>query len=166
MEQIIKLHMNHLLSLGFAGLLLLNACSDEPTGSNDEVPATGTREQLLEKVNKVDLSDAKIVQELLPDAAMFDNLEWNSTTGKANAPGAKAPLTGWAKGMHPNGKLLGLGHFIEGKENGPCFVWHPNGAKNQQGGFLEGKRHGSWIHWDESGKETKRENWDNDVLVK
>ena len=79
------------------------------------------------------------------------------------APGAKAPLTGWAKGMHPNGNLKVIGHFIEGKENGPCFVWHPNGTKSQQGGFLEGKRHGLWIHWDESGKETKRENWDNDV---
>ena len=166
MEQIKTLHMNHLISFGLAGFLLLNACSDKPTGSNDEVPATGTREQLLEKVSKVDLSDAEIVQELLPDAAMFDNLEWNSTTGKARAPGGKAPHTGWAKGMHPNGNLLGLGHFIEGKENGPCFFWHPNGTKNQQGGFLEGKRHGLWIHWDESGKETKRENWDNDVLVK
>lgn len=166
MEQIKTLHMNHLISLGLAGLFLLNACSDKPTGSNDEVPAAGNREQLLEKVSKVDLSDAEIVQEFLPDAAMFDNLEWNSTTGEANVPGGKAPLTGWAKGMHPNGNLLGLGHFIEGKENGPCFFWHPNGTKNQQGGFLEGKRHGLWIHWDESGKETKRENWNNDVLVK
>jgi hypothetical protein len=166
MEQIKTLHMNHLISLGLAGLLLLNACSDKPTGSNDEDSSAGTREQLLKKVSEVDLSDAEIVRELLPGAAMFDNLEWNSTTGKARAPGGKAPLKGWAKGMHPNGKLLGLGHFIEGKENGPCFFWHPNGIKNQQGGFLESKRHGLWIHWDESGKETKRENWDNDVLVK
>jgi hypothetical protein len=166
MEQIKTLHMNHLISLGLAGLLLLNACSDKPTGSNDEDSSAGTREQLLKKVSEVDLSDAEIVRELLPGAAMFDNLEWNSTTGKARAPGGKAPHTGWAKGMHPNGKLLGLGHFIEGKENGPCFFWHPNGIKNQQGGFLESKRHGLWIHWDESGKETKRENWDNDVLVK
>jgi hypothetical protein len=166
MEQIKTLHMNHLIFLGLAGLLLLNACSDKPTGSNDEDSSAGTREQLLEKVSEIDLSDAEIVRELLPGAAMFDNLEWNSTTEKARAPGGKAPLTGWAKGMHPNGKLLGLGHFIEGKENGPCFFWHPNGIKNQQGGFLESKRHGLWIHWDESGKETKRENWDNDVLVK
>jgi hypothetical protein len=158
--------MNHLIFLGLAGLLLLNACSDKPTGSNDEDSSAGTREQLLKKVSEIDLSDAEIVRELLPGAAMFDNLEWNSTTGKARAPGGKAPLTGWAKGMHPNGKLLGLGHFIEGKENGPCFFWHPNGIKNQQGGFLESKRHGLWIHWDESGKETKRENWDNDILVK
>ncbi|MBU63172.1 MAG: hypothetical protein CMI26_11800 [Opitutae bacterium] len=153
MEQIIKLHMNHLLSLGFAGLLLLNACSDEPTGSNDEVHATGGREQLLEKVNKVDLSDATIVQKLLPGAAMFDNRESNVTTG-------------WAKGMYPNGNLEGIGHLIEGKPNGPCFFWHRNGIRNQQGGFLDGKKHGLWIHWNESGKETKRENWDNDVLVK
>lgn len=158
--------MNYILSLGLAGLLLLNACSDKPAGSNDENPSAETREQLLEKVSEVDLSVTETVQKLLLDAAAFDNLEWNSTTGKANAPGSQTPLTGWAKGMHPNGKLLGLGHFIEGKENGPCFFWHPNGVKNQQGGFLEGKRHGLWIHWDESGKETKRENWDNDVLVK
>ena len=158
--------MNYLILLGIAGLLLLNACSDKPAGSNSDAASDQTRARLLEQVGKVDLSDAEIVRELLPDAAMFDNLEWNSTTGEANAPGAKAPLTGWAKGMHPNGKLLGLGHFIEGKENGPCFVWHPNGIKSQQGGFLEGKRHGLWIHWDESGKETKRENWHNDVLVK
>ena len=158
--------MNLLISLGIAGLLLLNACSDKPAESNSDGASSQTREQLLEQVGKVDLSDAEIVRELLPDAAMFDNLEWNSTTGKAKAPGGKATLTGWAKGMHPNGKLLGLGHFIEGKENGPCFFWHPNGIKNQQGGFLEGKRHGLWIHRDESGKETKRENWENDVLVK
>ena len=158
--------MNHLISLGFAGLLLLNACSDKPAGSHSEAASAKTRAQLLEQVGKVDLSDAEIVRKLLPDAAMFDNLEWNSTTGKANVPGGKAPLTGWAKGMHPNGNLKVIGHFIEGKENGPCFFWHTNGIKNQQGGFLEGKRHGLWIHWDESGKETKRENWDNDVLVK
>ena len=166
MEQIKILLMNYLISLGLAGLILLNACSDKPAGSDSDAASAETRAQLLEKVSKVDLSDAEIVRELLPDAAMFDNLEWNSTTGKAKAPGTKAPLTGWAKGMHANGKLLGLGHFIEGKENGPCFFWHPNGIKNQQGGFLEGKRHGLWIHWDEFGKETKRENWDNDVLVK
>ena len=158
--------MNHLISLGFAGLLLFNACSDKPAGSNSDAASDQTRARLLEQVGKVDLSDAEIVRELLPDAAMFDNLEWNSTTGKAKAPGTRAPLTGWAKGMHPNGKLLVIGHFIEGKENGPCFFWHLNGIKNQQGGFLESKRHGLWIHWDESGKETKRENWDNDVLVK
>ena len=158
--------MNYLFFLGLAGLLLLNACGDKPAESSSDATSAETRAQLLEKVSKVDLSDSKIVQEFLPDAAMFDNLEWNSTTGKARAPEGKAPLTGWAKGMHPNGNLLGLGHFIDGKENGPCFFWHPNGTKNQQGGFLEGKRHGLWIHWDESGKETKRENWDNDLLVK
>jgi hypothetical protein len=145
--------MNHLISFGIAGLLLLNACSDKPAVSNDEDPSAGTREQLLKKVSEVDLSDAEIVRELLPGAAMFDNLESNSTTG-------------WAKGMHPNGNLEGIGHLIDGKPNGPCFFWHPNGTKNQQGSYLEGKRHGLWIHWDESGKETKRENWDNDVLVK
>jgi antitoxin component YwqK of YwqJK toxin-antitoxin module len=158
MEQIKTLLMKYLISLGLAGLLVLNACSEKP--------AAETRAQLLENVSKVDLSNEKTARELLPDAAMFDNLEWNSTTGKAGVPGAEAPLTGWAKGMHPDGNLKVIGHFIEGKENGPCFVWHPNGVKSQQGGFLESKRHGSWIHWDESGKETKRENWDNDVLVK
>lgn len=158
MEQIKTLLMKYLISLGLAGLLVLNACSDKPTAE--------TRAQLLENVSKVDLSNEKTVRELLPDAATFENLEWTSTTGEAGVPGAKAPLTGWAKGMHPNGNLKVIGHFIEGKENGPCFVWHPNGIKSQQGGFLEGKRHGLWTHWDESGKETKRENWDNDVLVK
>ncbi len=158
--------MNHYRYLGLAGILLLCACSDNPDDLKNKVPAPAAHEQILKEVSKVDLSDMVTVRKLLPGAAMFDTLEWNSTTGKANVPGGKAPLTGWAKGTHPNGKLEGIGHFIDGKENGPCFFWRADGTKDQQGGFLDGKRHGLWIHWDGSGKETKREHWDEDKLLK
>ena len=160
------LPMNLLIFLGLAGLILINACSDNPANSNEDLSSSGARDQLLEKVSKFDLSNPGTVLKLLPGAATFDSLEWNATTGKANVPGGKAPLTGWAKGIHPNGKLEGIGHFIDGKENGPCFFWRADGTKDQQGGFLEGKRHGLWIHWDGSGKETKREHWDEDKLLK
>ena len=159
--------MKRLRLIGLAGLVILGACGDQagPSSSSDENPAA-TREQLLKDVNKVDLSDAAVVQSLLPKAAMFDILEWNATTGKARVPGSAVPHTGWAKGPHPNGNLLGIGHFIDGRENGPCFFWHSNGRKSQQGGFLDGKRHGLWIHWNETGIETERENWDKDTLLK
>ena len=159
--------MKRLRLIGLAGLVILGACGDQAdsSSSSDENP-TATREQLLKDVNKVDLSDATVVQRLLPKAAIFDNLEWNATTGKAHVPGSGVPHTGWAKGHHPNGNLLGFGHFIGGQENGPCFFWHPNGNKSQQGGFLDGKRHGLWIHWDETGTEIERENWDKDTLLK
>ena len=153
--------------IGLAGLVILGACGDQAdSSSSSDEPSAATREQLLKEVNKVDLSDATVVQRLLPKAAIFDNLEWNATTGKAHVPGSGVPHTGWAKGHHPNGNLLGFGHFIEGQENGPCFFWHPNGNKSQQGGFLDGKRHGLWIHWDETGAEIERENWDKDTLLK
>ncbi len=151
--------MKRLRLLGLAGLVILGACGDKAD------PAA-TREQLLKEANEVDLSDATVVQSLLPKAAMFDNLEWNATTGKARVPGSAVPHTGWAKGHHPNGNLKGIGHFIDGRENGPCFFWHSNGRKSQQGGFLDGKRHGLWIHWDETGTETKRERWDKGTMLR
>ncbi len=152
---------------GLAVLLILGACGDQagPSSSSEE-NAAATREQLLKEVNALDLSDATVVQSLLPQAAMFDNLEWNATTRQARVPGAAVPHTGWAKGPHPNGNLKGIGHFIDGRENGPCFFWHSNGRKSQQGGFIDGKQHGLWIHWDETGTETKRERWDKDTMLR
>ena len=153
--------------LGFACLtLMLGACGDQADSpEGNDANDIETRDQLLKEVNKIDLSDALVVQRLLPLATGFDNLEWNEDTGKAHVPGFKVPHTGWAKGPHPNGNLKGIGHFIDGRENGPCFFWHPNGNKSQQGGFLDGKRHGLWIHWNESGDETERERWDKDTLL-
>ena len=46
------LPMNLLIFLGLAGLILINACSDNPANSNEDLSSSGARDQLLEKVSK------------------------------------------------------------------------------------------------------------------
>ena len=59
-----------------------------------------------------------------------------------------------------------VGEYLNGVRHGTWTTFERDGEVMTRGRYRKGKRHGSWIHWDESGKETKRESWDNDVLVK
>ena len=153
-------------------LLLLPAflasCSDDATDASppplSDLNATARKAALLAQALEQDLTDALVIQKLFPDAVIFNHLERRGQ-GEDKLfyePGSKTPHTGWAKGYHPNGNPEGIGHIIDGKENGPCFFWHDNGVKSQQGEFRDGKRHGLWIHYDTQGQETERETWDRD----
>lgn len=149
--------------------VLLASCGDDATGDSSPPPfsesnATARKAALLAQALEHDLSNPLVLQKLFPEATIFRHLEQR---GEAKnklfyEPNSTTPYTGWAKDYHENDVPEGIGHFIDGKENGPCFFWHDNGVKSQQGEFLDGKRHGLWIHYDAQGQETERETWDRD----
>ena len=147
---------------------LFASCGDDATGDASpplsELNASARKTALLAQALEHDLTDALVIQKLFPDAVIFSHLQQRGQGQEKlfYEPDSKTPYTGWAKDYHPNGNAEGIGHFIDGKENGPCFFWHDNGVKSQQGEFLDGKRHGLWIHWDTQGAEFERETWDRD----
>jgi antitoxin component YwqK of YwqJK toxin-antitoxin module len=59
-----------------------------------------------------------------------------------------------------NKKIVTIGHYIAGKEEGLKTVWYPNGAKRYEGIISNDKRVGVWKFFKEDGTILDEKNYD------
>ena len=67
-------------------------------------------------------------------------------------PDDLTPFTGWARAFGEEGELLMLGHFLEGRRDGPLHACRTNGQKLSESQYKQGKAHGLFTEWAGSGR--------------
>ena len=68
----------------------------------------------------------------------------------------KTPFTGWMKANWPDGKLLRLVQYKNGKQDGPSVSWHENGEKNYWSKNENGIEQGTRLRYYSTGKIASR----------
>ena len=96
---------------------------------------------LLVGYGQPDLDDPKVLDVILDEAVHLNSLQRKGSRGKESFydPNKDYSYTGWAKLMHPNGKLHFLMYLNNGKPDGICSGWYDNGRKMVEGNYNNGK---------------------------
>ena len=100
-----------------------------------------------EKPSPPSLSDAD-VERLQKEAVYFESLEERNDLVYQD----DKPYSGWVKQIHDSGRIEGLGHLKDGKQDGLWAEWHENGQKSEEATYKDGKPNGLRIGWHENGQ--------------
>ena len=167
--------MNATLFALFGGLLMVG-CGESSTPFDP-----------IDSPKAIDLDDKETREKIIAEAIDRDKLQERGTKGEElYAPNEQAAYTGWAKLIYPNGQIMILGQFKDGKLNGLSTGWYENGQKRQEESYKDRKLmsavgwkpngekcpmtnvkdgNGLWVWYKEDGTESFRKTYKNGELV-
>jgi hypothetical protein len=66
---------------------------------------------------------------------------------------------------HDNGQKASIDHYKDGVQDGPHTSWYDNGKLSTIGQYKDGKRDGRWKRWDANGYKNWEEQYKDDQKV-
>jgi antitoxin component YwqK of YwqJK toxin-antitoxin module len=104
----------------------------------------------------------------------FDDADWDDN---AHLTYEGTPFTGEVVEKHPNGRVIAVTSYLDGREDGPSEEWYPSGELKARGSAKDGNAiglHQEWyrngrlsseVQFDINGRQLAKRTWDEDGIL-